>query len=437
MLRSLKLSTRAWLRQFPGLCRLLKLMRRVALNFVAACLRVVVPRDWRWGPPKGFYSDFELLQKKLLRGRVYFGSQPTPLIAPDSLRKVCGYQQDKNQPWPFFWTYHPQARLIGTSLVRLDDRKRLSLEGAFGPIAAAQDPAYRTVFLPRPTQLTGNWTSVVAQWGQGYYHWLMDALPRLILLPEFPEDTRIIVPAELAAFQLETLEWMGLQNRFRPTAETHLLIEHYYFSSTTSMTGCYNPFAVQWLRGLFLKRADASYDPPRRFYLRRVGKIRPLLNEQDLLQFFQERGWDVVDTEQLSMARQIQLFSRAEMVVAQHGAGLTNLLWCQPRCRVLELCPSTYLNGVFEGLAQCVGADHRYLVCKGDFGLHSTVDLKMVAKALDSSWLPIASKGKHPDPQACFSSQGLAVDPKGNEIDMQTLKVNHGRLMKGRMRGRT
>ncbi|MGD1085712.1 MAG: glycosyltransferase family 61 protein [Verrucomicrobiota bacterium] len=384
MLSSLKRSAIAWLRQFRGLCRLLKLMQKGASNLVAGCLRVIVPRRCLWGPPKGFYSEFDLLQKKLLPGRVYFASQPTPLIAPDSLRKRCGFEQDKFQPWPFFWTHHPHARLIGTSLVRLDDRKRLSLEGAFSPPAAKRDPAYRTLFLPRPTHLPGNWTSVVAQWGQGYYHWLMDALPRLTLLPEFPQDTQIIVPSKLAAFQLETLEWMGLQNRFRPTAETHLVLENYYFCSMTSASGCYNPFAVQLLRGLFLKRADASYDPPRRFYLRRVGKIRPLLNEPEVLEFFQERGWGVVDTEQMSIARQIQLFSRAEMVVAQHGAGLTNLLWCQPGCKVLELCPSTYLNGVFEGLAQCVGADHRHLVFQGDFGLRSRVDLKMVAKVLES-----------------------------------------------------
>jgi hypothetical protein len=47
----------------------------------------------------------------------------------------------------------------------------------------------------------------------------------------------------------------------------------------------------------------------------------------------------------------------------------------------------------------------------------------MAAKALDSSWLRITSTGKHPDPEACFSSQGLAVDPKetkliGNRISL-------------------
>jgi hypothetical protein len=380
---SIKESARQWVRRHRGLCLFLKWIQEALSKTSADIFRVLMPARCLQGPPKGFYSEHDLLKTGAVRGRIYFDSQQTPDIGTDSLRERCGFEQDKHQPWPFFWVYHPQTRLIGKSLVRLDDRKLLSLEGAFGPPAAWKDPAYRNLFLPRATRLPGNWTSVVAQWGQGYYHWLMDALPRLTLLPEFPSDTRIIVPATLASFQLETLQWLGLQDRVRPTHEVHLLVENYYFASMTSMTGCYNPFAVQLLRSQFLGRADTSYNSPRRFYLRRVGKHRVLLNEPAVLQFFEQRGWEIVDTEQMSLARQIQLFSKAEMIVAQHGAGLTNLVWCQRGCKVLELCVSAWLNGVFEGMAQCVGANHRYLVFSGDFEAKSTVDLKAVAKALE------------------------------------------------------
>jgi len=212
---------------------------------------------------------------------------------------------------------------------------------------------------------------------------MMDALPRLVMLPEFPPDTRVLVPERLAAYQLDSLRWFGLEGRVRPTAEKHLTIENYYFPSATAMCGKYNPFAVQFLRRSFLPRADTAYDPPPRFYLQRVGKFRAITNEREVLEFFQRRGWEIVDTEQLTLARQVRLFARAEMICAPHGAGLTNLLWCQPGCKVLELCASTFLNGVFEGLAQAVGVHHRYLVFEGDFGYRSSIDLKAVAKSLE------------------------------------------------------
>ena len=374
-----------WARRFPGLNRLRKIVLRPICDLFVNILRVAAPVHARWGPPKGLYSEYELLQQNKTAGRVFLKSQQTPLLPPHSLREASGMDQDKFQPWPVFWIRHDEARLIARSLVRLDEKKRLSLEGAFGPSmpAVKNDPAYRTCFLTPATRLEGNWTSVVTQLCEGYYHWLMDALPHLVMLPELPPDTRIIVPPRLAAFQLETLQWLNLEGRCRPTPEKHLLVEHYFFCRPTSMTGCYNPYAVEFLRRSFLHHADESYVSPRRFYLRRVGKIRPIINEAELLEFFQTRGWAIVDTEQMSLSQQIRLFSQAEMICAPHGAGLTNLLWCQPGCKVLELCTSSYLNGVFEGLAQCVGANYRYLIFKGDYGLRSVVNIPEIAKALD------------------------------------------------------
>jgi capsular polysaccharide biosynthesis protein len=383
MMTSIRPILRDWLRHVPALNRARCWLRDRLKALLAGFLRRVVPARCLWGPAKGFYSEHELLLKKQVPGRVLIESQESPPAAPDSLRKLCGLKQDENQPWPVFWTCRPQARLIGKSLVRLDERKRLSLEGAFGPCAHQLDPAWRTFFLPKAVHLPGNWTSVLGQWGDGYYHWFMDALPRLIMLPDLPPDMRVLVPSRPASYQLDTLRWLGLENRFRPTPEKHLTVENYYFCSTTSMTGCYNPFAVEFLRRSFQSRADTTYDSPRRFYLQRVGKFRPITNEREMLEYFRKRGWGIVDTEQLTLARQIQLFSQAEMICAPHGAGLTNLLWCQPGCKVLELCTSTFLNGVFEGLAQCVGANYRYLVFEGDVAYRSSVDLEAIAKALE------------------------------------------------------
>jgi capsular polysaccharide biosynthesis protein len=373
-----------WLRRrlSPRLYVMLRNAYRLPVDFILECLRKLVPARFAWGPPRGFFLEHELLGKKQLHGRIVLAGQPAPVLAPDSLRKVCGLGQDGWQPWPVFWTHHPQARLIGSTLVLLDSQKRLSYEGAFSPCATS-DPAYRNIFLPRATVLPGNWTSVLGQWVDGYYHWFLDVLPRLSLLPELPEDIRVMVPAGLNSYRRDTLKWLGLENRVRPTAEKHLLVENYYFCSPTAMTGCYNPHAVQFLRRAFLSRADLAYDPPRRFYLRRVGQVRPILNEDEIVDFFRKKGWAIVDTEQLPLAQQIQLFARAEMICAPHGAGLTNLLWCQPGCRVLELCASTFLNGCFEGLAECLRLDHHYLVYAADWSYQARVDLKALERALE------------------------------------------------------
>ena len=379
---ALRLSLIFWLRRFPRLHRVTRRISQRIRDLVLGLLRQMIPATVPWGPPKGFFSDYELLRNAKVDGKVLLESQDVPTAAADSLREKSGLKQTHNQPWPIFWTLHPQGRLIAKSLVLLDKQKRLSREGAFGP-AAKTDPAYGNIFLPPPTRLHGNWTSIKSQWEEGFCHWFLDGLPRLAILPELPLNTRIIVPSRLAPYQQQTLQWLGLADRIRPTEEKHLLIEHYYFCSLTSMTGCYNPFAVQFLRRSFLPHAKLEYEPPPRFYVRRVGKSRPIDNEHEVLDFFRKRGWAIIDTEQLPLGIQIRLFSQAEMICAPHGAGLTNLLWSPPGCKVLELCASTYLNGIYEGLAECLALQYRYLIFEGDNTFRSRINLEELERALE------------------------------------------------------
>jgi capsular polysaccharide biosynthesis protein len=194
----------------------------------------------------------------------------------------------------------------------------------------------------------------------------MDALPRLALLDRLPQDTRVLVPVGVQSFQFDSLNWLGLADRFRETPERHLMVESYYFSSPTAMTGCTNPYAVQYLRDRFLPQADKAYEGPSKVYLLRPGKKRGVINEEELVAYLSERGWMAVDPETLPLAQQIQLFARAEAICGPHGAGFTNILWCRPGCVIVELMAANYLNGCFESISACLDVHHRYLVFPGD-----------------------------------------------------------------------
>ncbi len=77
---------------------------------------------------------------------------------------------------------------------------------------------------------------------------------------------------------------------------------------------------------------------PRRFYIsRRGGKVRRPLNEPDVVAALESRGIATVVLEELGMDEQIELFRGAELVVAQHGAGLTHLLQAPADLRLLEI----------------------------------------------------------------------------------------------------
>ena len=377
----------SWLRQFPRVYNIARCLRRNAENLILSFLRKAFPASSRLGPPKGFFSEYDLLKQNKLRGRILFASQPVPPVGPDEACAGCAVCARMNTSrGPRFgpiirqpgWLAKRWCVSMSKNSCSPGRRLRRNLR-AGRPCLPNRLPAGRQNSR-RQLDLPG---APMEQWILPLVHG--HALPfghAAGIARRYSRD-RAGASGSVPILWQDTLRWLGLENRIRPTAERHLLVEHYYYCSATAMTGCYDPSAVEFLRRSLLSRADVTYQAPRRFYLRRVGKTRPILNEKEILDYFALLGWEIIDTEQMPLARQIQLFAQAEMICAPHGAGLTNLLWCRPGCKVLELFPSTFLNGVYEGLAECVGANYRFLVFAGDQEYRSCVDLQVMKKALE------------------------------------------------------
>ena len=53
----------------------------------------------------------------------------------------------------------------------------------------------------------------------------------------------------------------------------------------------------------------------------------------------------------MSLADQVRLFSGADVIVAPHGAELTNLGFCRPGTQIIELLMDAYCNWCFRNLA--------------------------------------------------------------------------------------
>lgn len=83
--------------------------------------------------------------------------------------------------------------------------------------------------------------------------------------------------------------------------------------------------------------------------------------------------------ENTSLSEQIALFSTADVVIAQHGAALANVIWCKPGARVLEIAPVGYRVNCFPPLSRTMGLEHR-LVPQAD--VHGDCDIAALMKAV-------------------------------------------------------
>jgi capsular polysaccharide biosynthesis protein len=96
------------------------------------------------------------------------------------------------------------------------------------------------------------------------------------------------------------------------------------------------------LLGEMVKSIKRAGMPPvaqgkKRLFLRRGSTYRKLLNQTEIERTLTERNFLPVDLNSMSVEEQIGLFSQAEVVVGPSGAGMTNIMWCEPSARVIVL----------------------------------------------------------------------------------------------------
>jgi capsular polysaccharide biosynthesis protein len=105
----------------------------------------------------------------------------------------------------------------------------------------------------------------------------------------------------------------------------------------------------------------------KRLYLSRANASgRKILNEEEIVPLLSRRGFLCVTLEEMSLVDQIALFFEAEAIVAPHGAGLTNLVWCAPKTRVVEIFSPLYVNLCYWAIASLTQADYYYLLGSAD-----------------------------------------------------------------------
>lgn len=120
--------------------------------------------------------------------------------------------------------------------------------------------------------------------------------------------------------------------------------------------------------------------PPQQYYAGKKNSSgasrRSIINHGELREavealFTPQRQVVNLQLEKLSMREQIEHFASADIVIAQHGAGLSNALWMSNRARVLEISIDRSDNH-FIKLCQSLGVKHHYYQANDD---HAVIDL--------------------------------------------------------------
>ena len=82
-------------------------------------------------------------------------------------------------------------------------------------------------------------------------------------------------------------------------------------------------------------------------------------NEDFLTRLLKPMGFEVHVLGGKSIREQAELFSSAQVVVTEHGAQLTNLIWCSPGTIIVDIHPGHEAVPCFELLSRQLELDYR------------------------------------------------------------------------------
>lgn len=204
-------------------------------------------------------------------------------------------------------------------------------------------------------------------WEWNYYHFYLEVLGNLALLDSLGFDPSIPIVLGPYANELPFVKQVINTGKFRN--RNWIIQDDKTYVFAHEVITCYSNQTFEQRIDFLLdnldipKTAGQYYD--RTFLTRNLATPRHLLNMGEIEKVLDEYGFNVVDTTNMPVSKQIEIFSKTGVLIGIHGAGLTNMIFRgSAPLRVLELC-STGLK-------------------PGDWTRSS--DFKILCKELGHSW---------------------------------------------------
>lgn len=213
-----------------------------------------------------------------------------------------------------------------------------------------------------PSGLDGP-TIPLGQYPKNYYHWLLEDLPAALRSRQIVPEASLLVGHPQPPYVADSLEAYGLS----PVLYTHGPVElsDTILAEKGDDSGWPHPQDVAILRTILPRalRQETALDLPRDFYVSRRGSRRSFRNDDHVERQFAKAGVSVVHLEDFKFLDQVKLFANARTIIAPHGAGLANIVFCPENAKVIEIAPANQAIQCFEIICMSVGCDYeRYLI---------------------------------------------------------------------------
>ncbi len=202
-----------------------------------------------------------------------------------------------------------------------------------------------------------------------YYHWLIETVPKIRYVREFETTTgqkaTYLVPSDRPSWVKQTLELLGI-----PDSKIEWITAPVYYAQPLiipsfplkSSSPHYSAEDYKWLQNQFLKQNRIKNEGANVYISRSNAISRQVINEDEVMDLLSKYGFQKYNLENQSLEQNAALFNEANIVVGAHGAGLTDIVFCN-NTSVVELFGSR-VKPPYRRIAAELGLEYRELHCK-------------------------------------------------------------------------
>lgn len=117
-----------------------------------------------------------------------------------------------------------------------------------------------------------------------------------------------------------------------------------------------------------LKIEELNFTEKKAIYIARgKTRLRRLINERFLINKLRKLDFKIMYAEDLSFKEQVEAFVNCRILVAIHGAGITNAIFCASEAKMLEIFPKKYGSLDFARIAKIRNLERESLRANNEF----------------------------------------------------------------------
>jgi len=235
----------------------------------------------------------------------------------------------------------------------------------------------------------------IDDWSDGYFHWLTDTVPRILVAQKainHQENKELLLPKKLEKYDFTQITGKKLNQELYFYEENQVYkIKKLILPSHIADSGNYDKELMKEIRRLLTNVVGENinngkkHNPNKKIYIsRQKSRYRKINNENQVQELLKKYNYEIHYFEDYSFQKQIELMQQTSSLIGLHGAGLTNMLFMNPNTKILEIRnQEDKHNNCYFSLASDLEIDYYYLLSKGDSSETHTVNVDVDIEKLE------------------------------------------------------